>query len=333
MYHLSQQQPQEKARPIRRLARSAIPGSGHENTAASKANAKVEKSLMSDLNQYVNLIRSELDKTQTFQWSDLHSRIMPTLKPSVMQTMRGHLSQSYELGAQYVTDKTGLGAGAFFLTHSDIDNIKTLAETYTDKFFGRVVLSLNSTIRKSVVTTTRGGRSRKLVPQPPADSTINPNYIVNSLAISATTTALAEGTRNKARSLLLNTRTGSQAVLSAAAETEEEKKKRKRRAAAALLEREEAAQQLDPDLLFEDDMQDEIITGTFLGVAAGISLALLAGAQLQEQNWVWITAADDRVCDICEPLEGEVYSMEDIDTAPRPIDDTHETCRCRLLLL
>lgn len=42
---------------------------------------------------------------------------------------------------------------------------------------------------------------------------------------------------------------------------------------------------------------------------------------------VWCTDKDDKVCDICNDLEGSVYEADDI-TKPVPIDDTHNNCRC-----
>lgn len=41
----------------------------------------------------------------------------------------------------------------------------------------------------------------------------------------------------------------------------------------------------------------------------------------------WTTEDDDRVCDICEPMDGNVYELSD---APVPQDDTHFGCRCSI---
>jgi hypothetical protein len=46
---------------------------------------------------------------------------------------------------------------------------------------------------------------------------------------------------------------------------------------------------------------------------------------------VWVTAQDDQVCPICEPLDGQEFELED-SSMPVPPDDTHESCRCRLML-
>lgn len=301
---MSQELRKARATPVNRIPASMLPA--HEATQVSRQNLRIEKSLMTELNRFVNAIRSELDKTPDLQWTRLRAILIPRLYNSVFQVMRSHISQSYELGANYITDRVGL-SNASFLTHSDIDNIKALAGEFTNKFFGRIQLSLDATIRKSFAS-----------PQQAPDSSINPNFISTSVAISASSKALAEGTRLKAKSLIDSN--AEQAVLSAATK----KKKRKKPAAAAPA----------PVFLDEEEMIDDLmfgLAGGFAGATA-LSLASLAGQQLEEQQLVWVTA-EDPCFEICAPLEGEVFSMDDIDIIPQPIDDTHPNCRCRLLLL
>lgn len=297
---MSQQQPFRRARAIRR---DLVPS--HQQTAASQENRAIERSLLTDLNTYVNLIRTELDKSPSMQWTQLRATIIPRLRDSVMQTMRGHIEQSYNLGAQYITQRVGL-QGASFLTHADIDNIKNLSQDFTDKFFARVQISLNNTLNKTFAT------------QQPADSAINPNFITTSIAISATSKALAEGTRMKAKSILQTNVNNAQAILSAAVAAKKKSKKKKKPVPVAV------------PVLDDLTLEDEFV-GLGLGFAGGISLASLAADQLTQQEWIWICA--ENPCTICEDLEGEVFSMDDIDFAPQPIDDTHNNCRCRLLLL
>lgn len=45
---------------------------------------------------------------------------------------------------------------------------------------------------------------------------------------------------------------------------------------------------------------------------------------------IWVTARDDRVCNRCAPLDGRTFDIDDVHT-PRPVDDTHPRCRCRLM--
>jgi hypothetical protein len=307
----TQQQPsllrRARAKPVKTIAAGRLPS--HEQTQASKQNREIEQSLVGELNKYLNLIRSELDKSETLHWTQLRGVLIPRLRDSVIQTMRAHIGQSYELGAKYVTSRVGLSK-AGFATHADIDNVKALSQEYTDKFFGRIELALNNTLRRSFYK------------NEPPDSRLNPNYIATSIAISASSKALAEGTRFKAKSIL-NTNKANPDILSAATNKKAKKKKKKRDI--------ELLPAIDP-LSVEDELAAEVGLGLGLGFVGGISLATLAASQLQEQQWVWVTA-ENPCTEFCEPLEGEVFTMDDIDFAPVPIDDTHPHCRCRLLLL
>ena len=46
------------------------------------------------------------------------------------------------------------------------------------------------------------------------------------------------------------------------------------------------------------------------------------------QYVMWLTEEDDRVCDICEPLDKQTFAYGQ---APIPIADTHPRCRCQLV--
>jgi SPP1 gp7 family putative phage head morphogenesis protein len=43
----------------------------------------------------------------------------------------------------------------------------------------------------------------------------------------------------------------------------------------------------------------------------------------------WVTAHDERVCPICDRLDGSIWDINDPDLK-QPPDDTHENCRCEL---
>jgi SPP1 gp7 family putative phage head morphogenesis protein len=45
----------------------------------------------------------------------------------------------------------------------------------------------------------------------------------------------------------------------------------------------------------------------------------------------WVTAEDDKVCPICQTLDGSVFEVDDPDV-PEPDSDTHPNCRCMLRL-
>ena len=40
---------------------------------------------------------------------------------------------------------------------------------------------------------------------------------------------------------------------------------------------------------------------------------------------MWLTERDDRVCDICYPLDGKVFNIDSVPDIPQ-----HWNCRCRL---
>lgn len=251
----------------------------HNNTAVSRKNLEIEKELLTQLDRYVNVIRRDLASFPDARWTHLRAVLMPRLRDSVSQTIRASVSKSYQIGAEYVTSRIGLSA-ASFLTHSDIDNIKNLAIEFTDKFFGRVQLSLDNTIRK------------EFYQHEQPDSPINPNFITSSIAISATTKALAEGSRQKARSLIVNN-----------------------------------GLKLNPPVVLS--AQDPLDEAEFV-IDEFTSIDEIAAQTLMGERWVWVTAGDP--CPICSELEGETWNMEDFDFLPLPPDDTHPNCRCRLVL-
>ena len=49
----------------------------------------------------------------------------------------------------------------------------------------------------------------------------------------------------------------------------------------------------------------------------------------------WLTAGDDRVCEQCQSLEGNVYAISEIraGNAPMPVRDTHMGCRCQMVVI
>lgn len=252
----------------------------HEQTAASKENAAIQSALVKELNTYVNMIRRQLDRHPNVQWTYLRGNIEPKLRPIVEQTIRASVTKSYQLGAEYVTERAGL-AGASFLTHSDIDQIKALSGEFTDKFFGRVQISLDATLKRS--------RAEER-----ADSPFNPNYIVTSVAVSATSKALATGSKEKATALLHIRRTNNSNT--------------------PIQQAQAIPEEINEDLFF----------------SSGATIEDLTAETLQTQKWTWITNVG--ACEICQGLEGQVWDIDDPDI-PTPIEDSHPSCFCRLLLL
>lgn len=254
----------------------------HTNTSISQQNKEVEADLQAQLNKYAIVIRLGIENAPSnAKWTHLRGIIEPRLRDSVNQTIRASLSRSYELGAAYVTNKVGL-QHATFTTHNDLDNIKSLSDEFTRKFFGRVQDALDTAIRKNE--------------NEDAHTAISTNYIVTPIAISATTKALAEGSKQKAKALIVNNRMNKFYKNSNPIQTAQ-----------------------DEDL----DFDEIIFTDT--------TIESLAADDLETQSWVWVTAGD--ACAICDSLEGETWSMDELDFMEIPVESTHPSCRCRLLLL
>lgn len=251
----------------------------HNNTSASRSNKEIEQELQRQLNKYAIVIRLGVENAPNHaKWTHLRGIIEPRLKDSVNQTIRASLTKSYELGASYVTDKVGL-KNATFTTHNDIDNIKVLSDEFTGKFFTRARTALDLALRRDQ------GQEQN-------NSAISTNFITSAIAISATTKALAEGSKQKAKALIVNNRLR-RPIQTAQAETE------------------------------DIDFEDFVFTDT--------TIESLAADELEQQQWIWVTAGD--ACEICDDLEGETWNMDELDFMPVPVDDTHNNCRCRLLLL
>ncbi len=60
--------------------------------------------------------------------------------------------------------------------------------------------------------------------------------------------------------------------------------------------------------------------------------SITATGSIQIPKLIWITERDNRVCPICEPLDAKTWDI-DQGSIPRPVQDTHIGCRCRLLPL
>ena len=58
----------------------------------------------------------------------------------------------------------------------------------------------------------------------------------------------------------------------------------------------------------------------------------LSGAVASEPHFVWRTAKDSSVCEICDPLDGQVFALDD-PAAAGPVEEIHPRCRCSLELV
>lgn len=274
----------------------------HEQTEISRQNRDIESNLVEKLNGYLNLIRTVLDQSRA-KWTDLRVVLEPRFRPIVEHTIREAATLSYQLGSAYTADKAGL---PFFLTTTDIQNIKQLTTEFTNKFFGRILLSIENT------NIGRYSISETVIPE----SNLNPNYIATSVAIGVTSKSLALGSTLKAKSIVTSGRAGG--ILQGAA-----KKRRKKTAAEIAL----AELQAEIDAAIEEGDTDLLGIITNLGGSALIGIGI---SELLRQEFVWV-AQPGRCEQYCAPLEGQTFDVLD-PNIPVPIDDTHPNCRCRLLL-
>lgn len=281
----------------------------HEQTGISQQNRDIESNLVETLNGYLNLIRSVLDNSRT-KWTDFRVVLEPRFRPIVEQSIREASTLSYQLGSSYVANKAGL---PFFLTVTDIENIKQLTTEFTNKFFGRIELAINST------------RGDLRIPfMEPADSRINPNYIATSIAIGVTSKSLALGSTLKAQSLVTNGRAGRMPLSSSVMQAATDKKK-KRKKTATEIALEEIQDEIDAAIEEgETDLTSILIN---LGSSALVAAAI---AELLNQRFVWVTQAG-ACAEICVPLAGQRWDVTD-PNIPIPVQDSHVSCRCRLLL-
>lgn len=276
----------------------------HENTAISQENRAIEEALVEKLNTYLNIIRTVLDNSKA-KWMDFRVILEPKFRPIVEQSIREAATLSYQLGSAYTAEKAGL---PFFLTSTDIENIKQVTQDFTNRFFGRIQLAIDSTL------------DRRTPIMEPANSNINPNYIATATAIGITSKSLALGSTLKAKAIVTNGQVSS--ILQAAAAPA--KKRRKR--SAAEIAAQEIQDELDEAIEFEDtDAINDILAGLGGSALIGTGVSLLLNMQ-----WVW-TIQPGACTEYCVPLAGQTFDILDTNI-PLPITDTHPNCRCRLLL-
>jgi hypothetical protein len=277
----------------------------HERTQISQQNKDIEDALVDSLNGYLNVIRLILDESRA-PWSDLRIVLEPKFRPIISQSIREAATLSYQLGSSYAADKSGL---PFFLTTQDIANIKALTDEYTGKFFGRIQLAL----RPNMSIDPRVPRTE------PANSSLNPNYIATSIAIGVTSRSLALGSILKAKALASDGLRGS--ILQAA------KKKPKRKLSAT----EQALQDLQDELDDAIDAGDIDAIPDILASLGGSALIGIGVGTLLNLRWVW-TAMPGACTQYCVPLNGQTFDVLD-PNVPIPVQDSHENCKCRLLLM
>jgi hypothetical protein len=270
----------------------------HDNTASSRKNRAIEADLMRSLNTIVNSIKNKINPK--FAWTEL-AQLKPLYENMVYDTIREGVTRSFVLGGEFAAASISTKIPVF-ITESDTRTIKQITEENVAKFWGRMQISTSRGVDRMFNTINRDAE--------PPDSFLNPNYIVNSIAISVTTVALNLGTVKKTAELIDKYRiAGNSASLTSAV-------KQRGLVQSTLLSR---AVEIPTDIL-----ELESLTNSLL-------LELNPDVMMLVQDILtWITANDERVCPQCMSLEGRTFPLDDPNMLI-PNIDTHNNCRCRVM--
>lgn len=160
----------------------------HDNTTVSKANRAVENNLLKSLQSVTKAIVNDTKQHNQARWTYIFGILRPRLEQLVHDYVRESVTKSYTLGAEYAVNAVDRRL-PFYLTESDINNIKSLTAQYVDKYWNRIQTSFSS----------------KIIQENP-DKVLNPAYVDEPISISLSTESLALGTQSKAYSLLLDRR-------------------------------------------------------------------------------------------------------------------------------
>jgi len=301
---------------------SARPFIVHDDIPSSKANRAVEAELTNQLNNIVNTIKDQLNPQ--YAWTELSSIYRPKYDQLVKDTIRQATTKSYLLGAEFAATSISTNPVIpIFLTESDTAKIKEIAFDGAERFWGRMVLSTSRGADKIFFNI-----DRKRIPP---DSFLNPNGIVNTVAIDITNIALNVATITKRRDLIekysrrtvgidvesaSNTAFGSSSadnILPLQQDTTTRGRTGRR-----LLNQ----SQLDDG----DPITDPSINRSIIYITPDFVTTV-------DRTVTWVTSQDDRVCSICKRWEFKTWYIDDPFMALPGPTHSHENCRCRLIPL
>ena len=258
----------------------------------SQSALKLERKLSIDLNSVLKYIYDNISFTSSnylAQFLDLRDRIYN----EVYSIIRSFSQQAYVLGAQYVTNKMRI---KFYITHHDLDVIDTKARDYTARFFGR----LEKSLEKSAVQFFKDLMNVPRYNINLSDETQiaffakrieqNASYVYSSLATAIIMDSLNTATMRKTQAIMKITPKNSLYT-----------------AAARDFTNPDVIRRLETSFIENDEVADAI------------------GAD----KFIWRTAEDFNVCQICNDLDGSEYQIGDPDVPSIP-EDSHWNCRCRL---
>lgn len=292
----------------------------HDEIPSSKANRLVEAELTTQLNDIVNKIKDQLNPV--YAWTELQSIYKPKYQDLVADTIRQATTKSYLLGAEFASTSISTNPRIpIFLTESDAARIKEIAIDGSERFWGRMMKSTSRGADKVFFNIQRN--------QTPPDSFLNPNYIVNTIAIDITNIALNIATITKRRDLIqkYSQRTvGISNESSGSSSTTilplQQDNREPNGAGRRLLSQ---SQFTDNTPVGENPITDPRVNRGILFVNPDFVTVV-------DRTVSWITSQDDRVCNICEAWEFKTWYIDDPFMAI-PGLHSHENCRCRLIPL
>lgn len=349
-----------------------VPFISHDNTPTSRKVRVIENKLTRDLNEIVSKIRTYINPL--IPASELDQKFKPIYSQQIYDIIRAAATDAYTAGIEYVTNLPIFHNLHNYILVEDIDAISALADEYSARFWGRVVLTTktghNNKIFGTPISITRENGIEEEAPR----TFLNQKYIVDSISIGVTNRALNLATVNKMRYLaekahvnpltfnLSNIRirkprrrNEEKVRIAQAAVTKKKEQKKKTLTAEEILLMQQRGITLDEEtdsididettstlnttfdaLNLNLSQEGDPITGG--SAAATLSTALGLGVlnniidTATKVDVMWVTEQDDRTCPICEPLHGTTYNIYD-DFYPVPVEDTHSSCRCRLIIV
>jgi hypothetical protein len=263
-----------------------------EQTPTSRRVTIIENRLTRELSSIVTKIRNHINTLQPT--NDIENKFKP-----VYDLIRSAATNSYTAGADYVKTLPIFKNLHSYLLMEDIDTITRLADEYTSRFWGRVAITTSKGKDKifGTIPITRDGLEE------PTPTFLSQRYIVESISIGVTNTALNLATIAKMRYYAGKARPINITI------------KQNRLVQFATT-----------------PTEDELLKHGGGGIGTLADLSILAGliSTVTNVRLMWLTSQDERVCPICRPLHGTKYTLSE---PSMPIPPAHHRCRCRIIVI
>jgi hypothetical protein len=266
--------------------------------------SKAVRRLEDDLALYLINFANTIQKTP-----QTHTSVL-SMANDLNATLRLYSQQIYWLGVAYVCAFDEVKP---LLTGRDLDNIKNIADSVSksiwrrvDKFFVREKLledEITAQELSKVLKAESKPRALKTIFNPKKHQPLHLDRQLKGLATVLATTAVNVATLDKARQISEGIAKGE--IVN--------------------------PQHVNLDKIASGSLNFSSLLRKFAGQIKNVEKRIALGLGLKHEV-IWITMEDEFVCPQCNALHGEIFIDEDPDT-PRPIRDTHDGCRCRLLLV